>query len=389
MTYAFHKKQMVYKLAAIDDPETRGLVGREPLPDAFLAIPMAVPEQCFGVIYIESFQDKRTEVDDADLRFFSSLSSFIGLALSNADVFLQTRDELTSTKALSEREVAEKKQLKEVFSRYTSAELVDSLISNPGSIKLGGSMKEATILFSDIAGFTNFSSHLRPEEVVSIMNEYLSRMTDVVLANQGEIDKFIGDAVMARFGVLVDLPNAGMCAVRAAVQMLEQLKILQAKWAQEKRDGFSIRIGIASGPMLAGNIGSEKRQEFTVMGTTVNLASRLEAMNKELKTTILIDHNTYNQVYRKVHAIPKGEVSIRGLENKVPVFEVLKLLDGPQGGGTKPGQVSMKELLAKKAQNAVAEPPAAVLEEPSAGSQVPQESTALTPAPGLKEGEPV
>ncbi|HNV70859.1 MAG TPA: adenylate/guanylate cyclase domain-containing protein, partial [Candidatus Ozemobacteraceae bacterium] len=320
------------KLAAIDDPETRGLVGRDPLPELLLAIPIAVPGQAFGVIHVEAFQDQRVEVDDADLRFFASLTSFMGLALSNADIFLQTRDELTSTKQLSEKEMAEKKQLKEIFSRYTSAELVETIMSNPGSINLGGTRKEATILFSDIAGFTNFSAQLTPEQVVTTMNEYLSAMTEVVLENQGEIDKFIGDAVMARFGVLANLQNPGMSAVRAALGMLEALKKLQEKWAQENRQIFTIRVGIASGPLLAGNIGSERRQEFTVMGTTVNLASRLEALNKELKTTILIDEKTYYQVYQHVRAIPRDDTRIRGLEGTMTVYEVKGLLPVSDGG---------------------------------------------------------
>lgn len=333
LTYAFHKQQMVYKLAAIDDPETRGLVGREPLPETMLAIPIAVPGEAFGVIHIESFKDNRTEVDDTDLRFFSSLISFMGLAISNADIFLQTRDELTSSRQLSEKEMAEKKQIKEIFSRYTSAELVETIMSNPGSINLGGTRKEATILFSDIAGFTNFSSQLTPEQVVNTMNEYLSAMTEVVLENQGEIDKFIGDAVMARFGVLAQLKNPGLSAVKAALEMLKALRTLQAKWVQENRQTFNIRIGIASGPLLAGNIGSERRQEFTVMGTTVNLASRLEALNKELKTTILIDEKTYYQVYQQVRAIPRDDTAIRGLEGKMTVYEVVDFL--PESGVVK------------------------------------------------------
>ncbi len=333
LTWAFRKQQMVYKLAAIDDPETRGLVGRDPLPELLLAIPIAVPGQAFGVIHIEAFQDQRVEIDDADLRFFSSLTSFMGLAISNADIFLQTRDELTSTRQLSEKEMAEKKQIKEIFSRYTSAELVETIMSNPGSINLGGTRKEATILFSDIAGFTNFSSQLTPEQVVTTMNEYLSAMTEVVLENQGEIDKFIGDAVMARFGVLVNLQNPGLAAVKSALGMLDALKKLQARWAQENRQIFNIRVGIASGPLLAGNIGSERRQEFTVMGTTVNLASRLEALNKDLKTTILIDEKTYYQVYQQVRAIPRDDTKIRGLEGTMTVYEVKELL--PQASGVK------------------------------------------------------
>ncbi|MBF0500469.1 MAG: GAF domain-containing protein [Candidatus Riflebacteria bacterium] len=328
LTFAFSKRQLVYRFAATEDPATRGLVGRSPLENELMALPIYTPEKVFGVIHIDAFTDGRAEIDESDLRFFQALGAFIGMALENANILLQTRGELTSTQALTELEVAEKKRLQEIFSRYASSELVDVLMKNTGSINLGGATKNATILFSDIAGFTNFSSRLTPEEVVRTMNQYLSRMTEVVLNNQGEIDKFIGDAVMARFGVLVDLPSPGISAVRAAWGMLEELKLLMEEWKKERRDGFAIRIGIASGPVLAGNIGSERRMEFTVMGTTVNLASRLEALNKELKTTLLIDETTFNQVKNDFQAVPRENIEIRGMEGRMTVYEVLGPIEG-------------------------------------------------------------
>ncbi|MBI3038602.1 GAF domain-containing protein [bacterium] len=330
LTYAFKIRQQIYREEALNDPETSNLTNREPLRSTILAIPITTGVEALGVIHIESFSDKRASIEAEDLRLFASLGTFMGIALNNANVLLQTREELTSTKQVSERELAEKRQLKEMFSRYASAELVETLIKNPKSVNLGGSTKIATILFSDIAGFTNFSSKLSPEQVVVSINEYLSRMTEVVLNHQGEIDKFIGDAVMARFGVLVDLPSTGIVAVQAALAMLQELWKLQARWLQEQREVFSIRIGIATGPVLAGNIGSERRQEFTVMGTTVNLASRLEALNKDLRTTILIDENTYRQVIGHFQVLPRENVSIRGLEGKITVYEVLGARDNSQ-----------------------------------------------------------
>lgn len=323
LTFAFQRRRPVYRLAATEDVETRSLIDRPPLPGTMLALPIHTANESLGVLHIESFQDGREEIDDADLRFFTSLGSFIGMALSNANILLQTKEELTSTKQLTEQQLQEKKRLKEIFSRYTSPELVETIMKNPGSICMGGTTKTATILFSDIAGFTRFSSRLTPEQVVHAINEYLSRMTEIVLDNNGEIDKFIGDAVMARFGVLADLPLPGLSAVRAALAMLEEVRHLQARWAQEGREGFCIRIGIATGPVLAGNIGSERRSEFTVMGTTVNLASRLEALNKELGSSLLVDEPTYEQISNEVRAVPRENVAIRGLEGTMRVYEVL------------------------------------------------------------------
>jgi len=322
LTFAFQRRRLIYRMAALEDVDTRGLVDHPPLPTTLIAMPLSNQDEVFGVIHIESFTDGRSEIDDADLRLLTSTGSFMGQAMSNSNVFLQTKEELTSTKQLSERQIAEKRQLKEIFSRYTSAELVETILKNPGSVQLGGTTKNATILFSDIAGFTKFSSTLTPAEVVSTMNEYLSKMAEIVLDHDGEIDKFIGDAVMARFGVLSDLENSSRSAVETALEMMVGLRELQGKWAQEGRQGFTIRIGIASGPVLAGNIGSVRRQEFTVMGTTVNLASRLESMNKELKTKILVDESTFRQVEDLYIAVPHLDVSVRGIEESLNVYEI-------------------------------------------------------------------
>lgn len=290
----------------------------------FVAIPLFTHNRRFGVIHIESLQDSAPELTAIELRFFQALSTFMGMALENANIFLQTKSELTSSKHMTELEVAEKKCIQEVFSRYTSPDLVRKLMKNPRSISLGGVNREATILFTDISGFTRFSSGLSPEEIVGLMNRYFSRMTEVVMANKGEIDKFIGDAMMVRFGVLGPLENPGLAAVKTALGMIEELELLMQEWRNEGREGFSIRIGIAGGPVLAGNIGSEQRMEYTVMGSTVNLASRLEALNKELGTTILINSRVQEQIKGFIGSKPMGERSIRGFPEPESVFEVLR-----------------------------------------------------------------
>jgi adenylate cyclase len=218
----------------------------------------------------------------------------------------------------------------EIFSRYTSAELVENLMKNPEKIDLGGVNKTAAILFSDIAGFTAFSARFSPKEVVNLMNEYLSRMTEVVLNHQGEIDKFIGDAIMARFGVLSELPYPARNAVEAACAMLEELDKLRNEWAARGIENFNIRIGIATGPVLAGNIGSTRRQEFTVMGTTVNLASRLEALNKEIGSRILVDEETFNHLPRGLKFVKRENQRIRGLNEPITVYEIHELARGPK-----------------------------------------------------------
>ncbi len=324
ITYALKRKQTIYRSAATSDIELRKLLDREPVSNTLVAIPLISQDKNYGVVHIESFADGHTEMDESETRFLSSLPTFIGGALANADIFVQTREELTSARQVSEQEIAEKRRLQEIFSRYTSAELIDNLLRNPEKIDLGGVNKTASILFTDIAGFTAFSSRMNPKEVVVLMNEYLSRMTEVILNYQGEIDKFIGDAIMARFGVLSDLPYPAKNAVEAACAMLEELERLSSDWAARGLQGFSIRVGIATGEVLAGNIGSTRRQEFTVMGTTVNLASRLESLNKELGTRILVDEATFAQLPRAIKHLKRENVRIRGLDTPITIYEILE-----------------------------------------------------------------
>lgn len=330
VTYALKRRQTLYRSGAVSDIEIRKLLDRKPLSDTLVAIPLFSQNKVYGVIHIESFADGHTEIDESETRFLSSLPTFIGGAIANADIMLQTREELTSAQKISEQEIAEKRKLQDMFSRYTSSELIENLMRSPEKIDLGGVNKTAAILFSDIAGFTAFSAKLEPHETVALMNEYLSRMTEVIFNYQGEIDKFIGDAIMARFGVLSDMPYPSRNAVEAACAMLDELDKLRSEWAARGLDNFNIRIGIATGTVLAGNIGSTRRQEFTVMGTTVNLASRLEALNKELGTRILVDEETFKHLPKGYKFVKRENVRIRGLENALSIFEIQDHAGGPK-----------------------------------------------------------
>lgn len=330
LTYCIKKRQAVFRASAVTDIEVRKLLDRKPVSNTLVAIPLISRDKAYGVVHIESFTDGHSELDDSETRFLAALPTFIGGALANADIFVQTREELTSAKKITEQEIAEKRRLHDIFSRYTSAALVENLMKSPDKIDLGGVSKTAAILFSDIAGFTAFSAKFTPKEVVNLMNEYLSRMTEVVLDHQGEIDKFIGDAIMARFGVLSELPYPARNAVEAACAMLEELDQLRNEWAARGLDNFNIRIGIATGPVLAGNIGSTRRQEFTVMGTTVNLASRLEALNKETGSRILVDEETFSHLPRGIKFVKREGQRIRGLEEPINVYEIIELAKGPK-----------------------------------------------------------
>lgn len=342
VTYALKRRQTLYRSAAEGDVEIRKLIDRKPLSDTLVAIPLFSQDKIYGVVHIESFADGHTELDENETRFLSSLPTFIGGAIANSDIMVQTREELVSAQKITELEIAEKRKMQEIFSRYTSPDLMENILKSPEKIDLGGVNKNAAILFSDIVGFTAFSAKLPPHEVVGMMNEYLSRMTEVIFDYQGEIDKFIGDAIMARFGVLSDMPYPSRNAVEAACAMFDELDKLRSEWAARGLDNFNMRIGIATGTVLAGNIGSTRRQEFTVMGTTVNLASRLESLNKELGTRILVDEETFLHLPKGVRFVKRENIFIRGLDNPINIFEILD-----QGKGQK--VVSLQSKIAQAA----------------------------------------
>ncbi len=222
-------------------------------------------------------------------------------------------------------EEKEKRKIKDVFSRYVSSNLVEELLNQ--EIKLGGEKKEISVLFSDIRGFTSMSEKMQPEEVVAILNEYLTEMTDTIFKNMGTLDKFIGDAVMALFGTPAFYKDHALRALKTAFMMKGRLNDLNEKWISEGKNTLRIGIGINTGEVIAGNMGSMKRMEYTVIGDTVNLASRLESLNKDLGTEIIISSSTYEQVKDYVKVKKFTDIKVKGKEEYLTVYEALELIN--------------------------------------------------------------
>ena len=181
----------------------------------------------------------------------------------------------------------EKAQLRKAFSHYVSGELVDKILADPDRVRLGGERRELSVLFSDIRGFSNFSEQMEPEALSGFLNEYLTPMTRIVLAHGGMLDKYIGDAVMAVFGAPLDMAHHTAAMCRVALDMQTTLAVLRADWAARGLPAIEIGIGLNAGPMSVGNMGSEMRFDYTVMGDAVNLSSRLEGLTKEYRCAIL------------------------------------------------------------------------------------------------------
>jgi adenylate cyclase len=216
------------------------------------------------------------------------------------------------------------RQLKKAFSNYVSPDLVKQIEKNPDKLVLGGEQRELSILFSDIRGFTTVSEDLTPPELVALLNEYLSPMTRIVLEERGTLDKFIGDAVMAIFNAPLDVPLHAVHACRAAVRMLEELQRLNTGFVSRGMHSLDIGIGINTGPAVVGNMGADIRIDYTAIGDSVNLASRLEGLNKLYGSHILVSEDTRQQVPPDMFCFREVDrVRVKGKHKPVVLFELL------------------------------------------------------------------
>jgi adenylate cyclase len=216
----------------------------------------------------------------------------------------------------------EKRQVKKLFSRYVSRDVYDQLVADPSLAALGGARRTMTVLFSDVRGFTAMSEKGSPEEVVGQLNEYFSRMVQVVFDHRGTVDKFVGDMVMALFGAPLDDEDHAEHAVQTGLAMTRALNELNARWQAEGRPTLDIGIGINTGDMVAGNIGSDTIMSYTVIGDAVNLGARLESLNKDYGTRIIISEATRIRLKGRYDIHPLGDVIVKGKSKPVAIFEV-------------------------------------------------------------------
>jgi len=237
----------------------------------------------------------------------------------------------------NQTEFREKRALKKAFAHYVSPVVVNEIAKNPAALKLGGNRKPVSVMFSDIVGFTTLAEKLSPEDTVALLNDYLTAMTEVVFEYHGTLDKYQGDAIMALFGAPLDDHHHAMNACHTALAMRKALVTLHEKWNSVPQLPFKdelikldFRVGIATGPAVIGNVGSEKRFDYTAIGDIVNLGSRLESVNKKYGTHIIVDKNTFMAVtenrnpfvFRKLDT-----VRVKGKAQETEIFEVAALAE--------------------------------------------------------------
>lgn len=216
----------------------------------------------------------------------------------------------------------EKALLKKEFSTVLAPTVVDELLKNPELAGLGGTERELTVMFSDIRGFTSISEKLTPEGLTSFLNEYLTPMTEVLLKHQGTLDKYMGDAIMAFWGAPIAQPDHAERACLAALDMLSDLGRLREQWRAEGKPDIDIGIGLNSGLMRVGFMGSERMRNYTLLGDNVNLGSRLEGVNKQYGTNIIIGQSTYALAKNAVHARELDAIRVKGKREPVIIYEL-------------------------------------------------------------------
>lgn len=218
------------------------------------------------------------------------------------------------------RGLQERERLKTGFARYVSQHVLEKILTSDTPLKLEGERRKVTILFSDIRQFTLLAENLPPEAVVNLLNEYFEKMIEVIFTHYGTLDKFIGDGIMVEYGAPLDDREQEMHAVATAIEMQKTLDQLCQKWAKENKPAIQMGIGIHTGEAVVGNIGSERRTEYTAIGDTVNVAARLEQATKILKVPILLSETTYLGCKNSFDFKDLGSMALPGRKEQIKVY---------------------------------------------------------------------
>lgn len=233
---------------------------------------------------------------------------------------------LTALKYFTEEK--RRKEIKGTFQKYVSPAIVNEVLKDPSHLELGGRKEFMTVFFSDVRGFTSISEKLDPKDLSTLLNRYLTPMTEIVFAHKGTLDKYMGDAIMAFFGAPLPSQDHAESAVRVALEQMNSLKKLQAELTSQGLPSIDIGIGINTGEMSVGNMGSETVRSYTVMGDSVNLASRLEGLNRIYGTHILISEFTKKELPPSYITRPIDKVRVKGKNHPVEIFEVVSSSPG-------------------------------------------------------------
>ncbi len=268
-----------------------------------MCAPLVGKERLFGILYVDNLE-KPSAFTQEELNIFALIAAQAGAAIDNA---------------AAHEKIAQQSLQRSALERFLSPEVAEMVVANP-DIRLGGVNQEVTVMFADIRGFTPMSENLDPGRVVEILNEYFTRVTDVIFDNNGTLDKYIGDAVMAVFGAPIAKGKDAENAVNSAIQIQRLLVELNRDAAAREWPELRVGIGINTGNVIAGNIGSPRRLDYTVVGDTVNTAQRL--MSNAKGGQILISESTAQKIGSSFDLVELPDLKVKGRSEAVPVFNV-------------------------------------------------------------------
>jgi adenylate cyclase len=270
-----------------------------------ICAPLMAGGQPLGVLYIDTHKSRQVFGPD-DIDLLNAIAVQTSMALDNA-----TAHDRLMHEALA----------REAYSRFLPDHIVNQILESPDSLKLGGTNLEATILFADVRGFTPLSEKLRPEQIVELLNDYFTDMTDIIFSHQGLLDKYIGDGLMALFGVAYAADEAPVNAAKAAIFMQRRMVTLRQNFLERFGHPISIGIGINTGTITVGYIGSNRRMEYTGIGDAVNLAARLESNTKP--SQIIVSAKTHERLKDAVPTRALGKITVKGKSEPQEIFEVI------------------------------------------------------------------
>ncbi len=303
------EKKEITKYDVLEDPKYKDLcldcVQNFSTLYASLIVPLVLRDEVIGFI---SLGEKKSGkfYNREDINLLRTLASQGAVAIENARLAEQMKNE---------------ELVRANLARYLSPQIVDQIIKNDVQINLGGDRKEVTILFSDIRNFTSISESMEADKLVQFLNEYFTEMARIIFENQGSLDKYIGDAIVAVFGSLIPLENPAEAAVKASVEMMREMVRLNEKWKSQYGFNMEMGIGVNTGEVFLGNIGSPERMEFTVIGDTVNTASRFSGLAKGRQ--ILATRSARDRLGSKFELRQLSSTRVKGKAEEVEVFEVV------------------------------------------------------------------
>lgn len=284
---------------------------------SLMCVPLKVKEEIIGIIYVDNRMVSGAFTEES-VELLATFANQAAISIENARLF---------------ENVVNETKMRMNLQRYLSPNIANDIITKKEKIVLGGERVECSILFADICGFTSIAARFPPERIVNTLNEYFSAMAKIIFGNQGTLDKFIGDCVMALFGAPIFTPYSARNAVKTGLDMLRKLEELQKKWESGGNPSFSVRIGINTGEVIAGNIGSPDRMDYTVIGDNANLASRIESYAKPM--TVLVSESTYIKIKDVVVAKKMKPILVKGKSWPVTTYEIISIQSSEEKGKNK------------------------------------------------------